>query len=311
MDKVGQMIEQRADLFCRPIGDQQVYDRRQRVENFFRAALLGDPKYQNELKDRHCDTGGYLVPDDFRSEVMARLPEACELFPYVRVVPVSREHGIFPVARSDGTIDNVTYQPGRLSITMAVDSDALVGAGRPLSDFIMSIVIEVLAPKLDELIAVGGGYGGPSGIVSAVPRQTVSLGKLDYKKLQEIEELLPAKYRRNARWLLNEKNLRRIKGIKDTETDKPAFERDPYGRREDTILGYRFSLQNAIPDAQIYFGDLRYYLWFDWEQMGVESTMIASGDPFQKHKRYISLWIRADGRIGLHEAFSAGINLKD
>ena len=68
------------------------------------------------------------------------------------------------------------------------------------------------------------------------------------------------------------------------------------------ILGRPYSIQDDLPDSVIFFGDLSHYLWFDREQMIIESTS-TGGNTFAKHQVAVKVIERCDGKLGITEAF--------
>jgi len=56
------------------------------------------------LSEGTPSAGGYLVPDSYRAELVARLPELSDLYPHVRVIPVDSDAGSMPSLATDVTI---------------------------------------------------------------------------------------------------------------------------------------------------------------------------------------------------------------
>lgn len=308
------------------LGDDEKESSVETSFRFFKAVLGGDRMAAKALSESSATAGGYLVPEGFRAEVIKRLPEAAELAPYVRSVPVVTDTGNLPSlatdisvawnAGADGENANFTESDPVLgSINWSLKradaitklSRELVNDGTPaVVEFVTGLFREAIAMERDRVIALGNGSSEPYGIYSTSGIDEVDVGgSLTFSKLVEIEQTLKKKYRTGARWLMNGTNLRRVYSLLDSQ-NRPIFMRDMVGGiPESRILGYPVSQQDDLTDDIIFFGDLSYYLWFDRGEMGIESSNEA-GEAFQKHQTWIKVWERVDGKVALTEAFAKG-----
>ncbi len=306
---------------------------KERAYRFFSAMIGGDVIGAKALSEGTSSAGGYLVPADFRSEIIARLPEQSELAPYVQVVPVRTESGSIPSLSSDIAItwrggatspaENQSFgesQPVLGAVNWSLKrADAITKISRELVadsqpsviEFITRLFQDAISRERDRMIAVGSAGGvtagtQPVGIENTTFTNTVAIDDaLTYAALVELEHTLARKYRNNARWIMNSANLHRIFALADT-TGRPLFSREVVGEKPQTyILGYPVSVQDDLADDNIFFGDLSCYIWFDREEMGIESTN-AGGSAFENHQTWIKVWERVDGKVGLEEAFVKG-----
>ena len=117
---------------------------------------------------------------------------------------------------------------------------------------------------------------------------------------------LPKKYRRGARWIMSNTNVKRCMKIKDSD-DRPIFNRDPAGANPPTLLGYPISQQDDSPDDKLLFGNLGRYLWFGRRGMSVATD--SSGAAFKADQTTIRFKERADGVLAIAEAFALGKNI--
>lgn len=300
---------------------------RERAYQFLKAALGGDQFAMKALAGGGTGAaGGYLVPEDFRAEVLMRLPDLAELAPHVRTVPVRTDTGSMPSLATDiavtwsagGAAENepfnesepvmgtVTWSLKRADAITKMSRELVNDAGPSVVEFVTRLFQEAIASERDRMIAAGAGTTEPTGLANTagLPALT-SIGALDFATLVEMEQTLPRKYRAHGRWVMNSKNLQRVYSLAD-EQGQPIFLRDMVGGvPESRILGYPVSQNEALADGEIYFGNLSYYLWFDREEMGVESTTVG-GDAFARHQVWLKVWERADGKVGLPDAFVKG-----
>ena len=284
---------------------------------FFRAVLAGDAATVKALGQADGPSGGYLAPPGFREEIVADLPKTSELFPHVRAVPVRTDAGHVPSVLADiavvwGGSDNsafsepetpvgrVAWNLKRADLLVKLSRELVADAGASVVEFVTVLLREAIAESRDRMIAAGNGVTEPEGLTVAenIPALDISAA-LDYGVLVAVERMLPRRFRHNARWLMNGDMLRKVRTLADT-MNRPLFLRD--GAVDETLLGYPVSESEGLPTGALYFGDLSRYLWFDREEMGVESTS-EGGSAFERHQVWVKVWERADGRLAVPEAF--------
>lgn len=331
LKELGMMKPERKDVVAVMAGEEAKPSGRSGpsgVQKFFRAAILGDagndPRVTKALSEATDSAGGYLVPDDFRAEVVRRLPEGSELYPFVTVIPTKRDAGKIPklstdvamswddtenaaFADSDPAFGQLSYTIHRMNAICRTSRELLEDSAVDLAGLLTQLFTEAVAAERDKVIAIGDGSTQPQGIYSASITQSVTVGTLSYAKLVDIEQSLKKKYRRRARWVMSNTNVGRIKKLVD-DNGQPVFHRDPTAGFAATILGYPVSQQDDLPDHTILFGDLSYYYLFDRQQLGIETTTVG-GDAFVKHQFYIKVWERLDGKLALEEAFAKGTGI--
>ncbi len=296
-----------------------------RAHAFLKAAILhtdpGDEIVRKALSEGTDSAGGYLVPTEYRGELIRRLPELSEIFPFVRKVPVISDSGQYPKLSSDVAITwgrsenanidetdpvftNLSWTVRNMSAITYLSRE-LVADGNPgIVETITSLFSEAVAAERDKMIAIGGGSGSiqPEGIYSAAGLSSVAVGgSLSYEALVELKFALARKYHRSARWVLSSTNLQRITGLTD-DNGQPVFRDALVAGETPRILGKEYSVQDDLPDSAIFFGDLSQYLWFDRENMVIESTA-TGGDTFRKHQVAVKVVERCDGKLALAEAF--------
>jgi len=313
-----------------PDGRRGVGLERSYWSQYFRAALLGVRRDLPEpvvkaLSEGTDSAGGYLVPDDFRSEVVQRLPELSELYPHVQKLPTGRDAVKFPRLDTDvqmswdegeGTaFDESDPAFGQLSFTihrcnaMTKTSRELLGDSvLDLAAYLEQLFAEAYAAELDRVIAVGDGSDEPEGIYSASGITAVAVnGALTADKLIEVYHTVPKKYRKNARWIMTNTNVERARKLKD-QNDQYLWRPGLEGGQPDTLFGKRISEQENLPDSWIGFGDLSGYRILQREELGFESTT-TGGTAFEKHQLWLKCWARLDGKVVLPAAFAKGTGI--
>ena len=295
----------------------------ERARVFLRSAVLhsepGDEIVRKALSEGTDGAGGYLVPTEYRSELIKRLPELSELFPHVRKVPVISDSGEYPKLDTDVTITwgraenaaitetdpaftQLTWTVRNMSAITYLSRELASDANPNIIETITGLFSEAVAAERDKMIAVGDGSTQPLGIYSTAGLSSVAVdGSLTYAKLVELKFALSRKHHTNARWVLNSTNLQRITGVTD-DNGQPIFRDALVAGETPRILGRPYAVQDDLPDSQVFFGDLSQYLWFDREQMVIESTA-TGGDMFKKHQVAVKVVERCDGTLGLSQAF--------
>ena len=297
----------------------------QRAKAFLRSAILhsdpGDEIVRKALSEGTDSAGGYLVPNEYRAELIRRVPELSELFPHVRRIPVISDSGQYPklstdvnitwgraenaaLTATDPVFTNLSWTVRNMSAVTTLSRELVSDANPNIVETITQLFSEAVSAERDKMIAIGGGSGSsqPEGIYSAAGLSSVAVGgALTYAKLVELKFALSRKYHRNARWVLNSTNLQRITGITD-DNGQPIFRDALVAGETPRILGKEYAVQDDLPDAAILFGDLSQYFWFDREAMAIESTS-TGGDAFVKHQVAVKVIERCDGKLALAEAF--------
>ncbi len=297
---------------------------------FLKGAILhcdpGVETVRKALSEGSDGAGGYLVPAEYREELVKRLPELSELFPHVRKVPVASDSGDYPklsgdvsitwgraenagLTETDPTFTQVTWTVQNMSAITYMSRELACDSNPNIVDTITDLFSEAVAAERDKVIAVGKtGDSQPEGIYSASGLSSVAtVGTLSYADLVEIKYTLKRKYQRNARWVMNSTNMQRITALTD-DNGQPLIRDAMWAGAKPHILGNEFSVQDDLPDDIILFGDLSQYYWFDREQMVIESTS-TGGDTFKKHQVAIKVVERCDGKLALAEAFVKGAGI--
>ena len=292
-----------------------------RMADFFGAVLSGDEARIKALSEGTDSAGGYLVPEELRNEVLVRAPELSELFPHARRVRVRSNAGSVPSLatdiaiswdeaenadfdESDPVFSELGYSVKRATAVCYTSRELLADSGPGVVELLTQLSSVALAAERDRVIAVGDGSDEPEGLASATISSVAVGGAITFAKLVEIECALAKKYRRNARWIMNNTNVRRVMSLEDTQ-NRPLFVRDLKEGAPARLLGYPIGQQDDLPDGEIYFGNLSYYYWFDREQMGLETTT-SGGSTFMKHQLGVKVWERVDGAVALAESFAKG-----
>lgn len=271
------------------------------------------------LSEGTTTAGGYLVRDDYRAELVMRIPELSELYQYVRQLPVGSDAGTMPslatdvtitwgrsenaaITETDAVFGQVTWTITNMSAITFLSRELVSDANPRIVDIVTQLFQEAIAAERDKKIAIGTGSSQPEGLFSASGISAISgcSGELTYNKLVALKFGLARKYHAGSRWVMNETCLQWVHQLHDTN-DRPILTDALINGDVPRILGYPFSTQKDIGSGQILFGNLSKYIWFDRETMEIETTT-EGGDTFSKHQLGIKVVERCDGRVALGEA---------
>ena len=265
--------------------------------------------------------GADLTPVEYLAEMIEKAPEITELMPYVARKNVTSDTGTVP---KEGAA--VTVRWARTEGAVMTESDPLYGnigftayevylftevSYMMLADSPLNVIADVtrrftnaLLAEQDKMVAIGSGTNRPTGLSSASITQSVALSNsLTFAGLGSVEDQLPAKYRRNARWIGHRKVIDAMKRLVDTQ-NAPIFDAMRGGTKPPTILGYPFSMQDDLPLTDVWLGDLQYYFWFD--RMRLSMATDGGGNYFEAGTTGVKMVGRFDGKVALEDGFARG-----
>lgn len=122
--------------------------------------------------------------------------------------------------------------------------------------FIIGLFSEVLAEEEDKVITAGTGVGQPTGLTSCTISSVTCSGNLSFDDIINLIYLLPSKYRRNAKFLVNNANIKEMRKLKDSQNRYLWMDAVAPGQPA-TFHGYPVIENNWVPESEIYFGDYK------------------------------------------------------
>lgn len=310
--------------------DEEKLARAIRSARFFTALVVGDHAALKAMGEATDPTGGYLVPEEFRAEVILKQQVLPVLRNVARVWPMGRDRVNIPAesarisvawegenvawTASDATMANIALAVNRLDGFTSVSRELLADSAVSVMDMLSQMYAEALGLEEDKQFVVGNGVGKPLGIESTVGIGTVAQagGSLAYSDFVELYYTLGRQYRQGAIWLMRDANVKKAAKLLDSN-GRPIFENlntPPSGvpgggaslPRTGTILGLPVYSQDDASATKIHLFNPRYYFIGDRGDMGAEMTTIGAG-AFEKHQAALKVWRRVDGRVAMTDAF--------
>jgi HK97 family phage major capsid protein len=245
------------------------------------------------------DLGGFLVPEDFRAEVIKDMAGfAAVRAAGARVVPTSKSQLVFPTVKSntgansdmytsnvsgswrvegsqgtDGSAparqDQPTFGQVRIPVNgwepnaIVLTEEFLDDAAVPVDSLIAELLAETKALDEDSAFLLGDGIVKPQGIANG-GISTVNTGDanlLTYGGLVDLYSTLPAQYRQNAKFVMNSLTFGAILKLESSG----GFQLFPANSLPGTLFGKSIVFSEFLPDVAaaavpIYFGDWRHYV---------------------------------------------------
>ena len=245
----------------------------------FGAHLRGKRLVHNVLSEGVQADGGYLVPEEFERQIVMGLDEANVVRGLAKVITTSAERKI-PVAATHSTAawtaENGAYTPSdphfdqktidafKLTDLVKVSIELLQDSMFDLESYIAAEFARAFGIAEEEAFCVGTGTGQPTGIFTANGGQVgVDNATLSADELISLVYALKSPYRRNAKFLMNEKTVSTIRKFKDGNGVylwQPSLQ----AGEPDKLLGYDLYTSPYGPEAvsgayAVAFGDFKNY----------------------------------------------------
>lgn len=227
------------------------------------------------------ELGGYLVPEDFRNEIIQRLPAESIMRPLCRVVQTSRDKVSFPKITGGSSqyrsavrvtwVDETptagtaatSYTVGMESIPVHTGMAETYISRNHVEDAAFNIVgwlaeefTLARAEDEDYQFIRGDGNGKPQGILAgAQTLSTTDISSTDSgsnsglntgDEIIDMEFALDAQYRKNARWLAAKAFHRDVRTLK-TGDGEYIWERDYQTGTPPQLLGYPIVESENVP----------------------------------------------------------------
>lgn len=310
---------------CMGEKEQNEFLAKARIANFFKhmvafnvtkdPANLGIVKALAEGVDAD---GGYLVPTEFRAELIRTLRDLPFLRNWVTVIPMNTNSLEMPTQTTNVTVSwgsentsistttaafgTLTFTPYRLNSLMYTSRELVADSALAIVPLITQLFVEAIGLEEDHVIVNGSGSGQPKGILQET-LAGIDNSNDDSTIADNIKKLpyrLPKRYRQNAKWLANPLALEKISVLKDTYGQyllKTLEEGDVQ-----TLTGKVIEEQSDMPVDQLLLGDFKQYYLADRQQISIESTTEGAG-AFEKHQVAIKIVERIDGKVAVTGAF--------
>ena len=239
---------------------------------------------RNALQVGTDTEGGYLVPDTFEKKLITTLEEENAIRKHAHVFTTSSGSHKIPVVSTRGTaawVDEEGQIPEsddafgqqligahKISTLIKVSEELLNDSAFDLENYFATEFARRIGNAEEAAFLTGNGSGKPTGILADIGGAEIGVTAASETAItaDEIIDLfysLKSPYRKKAIWVLNDRTIKAIRKLKDSNGQylwQPALHEGEY----DTILGKRIYTSPFAPEIgagakTIAFGDFSYY----------------------------------------------------
>lgn len=239
---------------------------------------------RNALQVGTDTEGGYLVPDTFEKKLITSLEEENIIRKHAHVFTTSSGAHKIPVVSTRGTaawVDEEGQIPEsddafgqqligahKISTLIKVSEELLNDSAFDLESYFATEFARRIGNSEEAAFISGNGTGKPTGILADVGGAEIGVTAASETAItaDEIIDLfysLKSPYRKKAIWILNDRTIKAIRKLKDSNGQylwQPALHEGEF----DTILGKRIYTSPFAPELgagakSIAFGDFSYY----------------------------------------------------
>lgn len=268
-------------IVTKPVSDKQMPEKKGRAADAYKAAMLdalrsGFKRVSNVLQEGVDTDGGYLVPEEYNNRLIDVLDEENIMRKLGTRITTSGEHKINIAATKpaaswieeggalsfgDATFDQILMDAHKLHVAIKVTEELLYDNAFGLENYIITQFGKALANAEEDAFLNGDGVGKPLGLFAASGGGQIAETLTAAIKADDIINLVYAlkrPYRKNASFIINDKNIAAIRKLKD---NNGAYIWQPSAQagEPDRLFGYPVHTSAYAPEDAIAFGDYKYY----------------------------------------------------
>ena len=268
-------------IVTKPVSDKQMPEKKGREADAYKAAMLdalrsGFKRVSNVLQEGVDTDGGYLVPEEYDNRLIDVLDEENIMRKLGTRITTSGEHKINIAATKpaaswieeggalsfgDATFDQILMDAHKLHVAIKVTEELLYDNAFGLENYIITQFGKALANAEEDAFLNGDGVGKPLGLFAASGGGQIAETLTAAIKADDIINLVYAlkrPYRKNASFIMNDKNIAAIRKLKD---NNGAYIWQPSAQagEPDRLFGYPVHTSAYAPEDAIAFGDYKYY----------------------------------------------------
>ena len=292
--------------------DLKSLTKEEKIVNFMKALVYsnadeGSRQVLRALTEGTDAEGGYLVPEELRTEVFRVLPDITVMRRVGRVIPMSTDTlklnslSARPSAywtaeyasksTTSAEFSQVTLAPNDLVCLLPISEQLLADANINLVSFIVELFAEAIGLAEDKAFFTGSGSGQPRGIsIESISNAAVAGATISFDDILKLIDMVPQRAAQSPRAaFVGHRYVKRVlRTLKDTANN--YIWRDARGgvggggevmKLPDTLYGYPYYEQNDLAQSELYFGDWSNYIIGDRQSMAVKTTT-EGGDAWRR-----------------------------
>jgi HK97 family phage major capsid protein len=237
----------------------------------------------NVLSVGEDTSGGYLVPEEFASELIQALEEQNIFRRIARIVSTSRDKLKVPVATASGTaswidenevipesdsnFSQIILNAYKLGTMMRSSSELIEDSAFNIQAYIAQEFARRIGAREEEAFCVGDGTGKPTGVFTAsgapVGVTAASASVINFDDVIDLFYSLKPPYRIRAVFVTNDSVLKQLRKVKDNN-GQYIWQPSVKDGTPDTVLGRPIYTSPYAPEiaadaTPLAFGDFSYY----------------------------------------------------
>lgn len=286
-----------------------------RLAEFVKALYRKNESRVRALAEANDTDGGALVPDAFRAELIQHLLTSESFRRYATVIPMDGKYLEIPkltadvkvswgtenkaIATTTADFGNMTLTPFRMNAVIRTSRELFDDSALSLMDILSKRFRDRVADEENKVFLTGNGTTQPKGINGETLRSVNAASALTPDHLTAAYYKLPEAYRANSRWLINSRTMAFLENKKDNNGAYlyPSLQGDIK-----TLKGRPVLVNDYVPSASIFLGDVSAYFIGDRQQMSMEVST-EEGNTWVKYQVSIRVIERIDGELSLSQAF--------
>ena len=235
---------------------------------------------QNVLEIGTDDHGGYLVPDEYERTLIQGLEDANFFRSLAHVIrtdsgerkiPVVTDHGEAQwidesgaYQLNDDEFSQETLSAYKLGTAIKVSQELLNDSVFNIPAYIAGEFARRIGAAEEAAFIAGNGVKKPTGVLTtAGTGYTTTTATISFDDVQELYYSLNAPYRKRASWILNDKTVKALRKLKDSNGNylwQPSVSADI----PDMIMSRPYYTSQYVPEIAagakvLIFGDYSYY----------------------------------------------------
>ena len=287
---------------------------------FINALAHNDKEKLDGLTEGTPADGGYLVPDEFRAEIIKKLHDTAVIRPRARVIPMSSDTLKIPTTDSSvktywtaeaasKTTTSAQFDEFELSIlklaaVMVASDELLEDSSVGVIEYLTEEFANAIAIEEDRVFTSGNGTTEPAGLDSYTLTTVDAGGALAYGHFVDAWTTLKQGYRANSVWIAHSQVIAEIFKLQDGNA-RPLILDIP-SKPNPVLMGRPILECNSMDTTKIFFGDLGKYIIGDKGEMRMATSneaYVASTSMFQTDQTAIRVVKRMDAGLPQTEAF--------
>lgn len=265
--------------------------------------------------------GGYLVPDEYHTEMVEALAEQNVMRGLASTIQTGSGERLIPIVvdrgeaqwigesdnypESDAEFGRTTLGAHKLARITRVTEELLNDSMFDIQAFLTDTFRRTFGDAEERAFVNGSGTGQPRGfLLDAEVGVTSAVGDaITTDELMDLFHALRVPYRARATWMLHDSTILAIRKLKDAN-DQYIWQPGLQAGQPDRILGRpvavsRFMPELAAGNKAVAFGDFSYYWIADRQSIGIQRLVELYAAQGQVGFR---MFMRTDGKLILPEA---------